>query len=76
VKPGKDDYQVGRIETNWTCLVTASMFFAEARRNALKYLTRNDTSGVRCSYLKVSLIYSTLNKLFIKKYGIVAFHRN
>jgi hypothetical protein len=64
--PGKDDYEVGMIEMNWTCLVTAAMFFAETQINAPKYLTRNDTSSVRCSYLRVSLIYLTLNKLFIK----------
>jgi hypothetical protein len=62
----KDDCEGGRTETNCTCLVTAAMSFAEARRNALKYLTRNDTSSVRCSDLRVSLIHLTLNKLFIK----------
>jgi hypothetical protein len=35
--PGKDVYEVGRTETNWTCLVTAAMSFAETRRNAEKY---------------------------------------
>jgi hypothetical protein len=64
--PVKDDYEVGRIETNWTCLVTAAMSLAETRRNALEYLTRNGTSSVRCGYLRVSLIHATLNKLFIK----------
>jgi hypothetical protein len=64
--PVEDDYEVGRIETNWTGLVTTAMFFAETRRNTLKYLTPNDTSSVRCSYLRVSLINLTLNKLFIK----------
>jgi hypothetical protein len=62
----KDDYEVGRTETNWTCLLDAAMSFAETRRNALKHLTRNDTSIVRCSYIRVSLIHPTLNKLFIK----------
>jgi hypothetical protein len=65
----KDDYEEGRIETNWTHLVTAAMSFAGTRRNALKYLTRNDTSSFRCRYLRVSLIHPTLNKLFIKYYG-------
>jgi hypothetical protein len=64
--PVKDDYEVVRIEMNWTCLVTAVMTFTETRKNALKYLTRNDTSSVRCTYLRVSLIHPTLNKLFIK----------
>jgi hypothetical protein len=49
---------------------TAAMSFAETRRIALKYLTCNDTSRVRCSYLRVSLIHLTLNKLFIKLYFI------
>jgi hypothetical protein len=64
--PAKDDYEVGRTETNWTCLVTVAMSFAETLGNALKYLTRNDTSSARCSYLRVSLIRPALNKLFIK----------
>jgi hypothetical protein len=66
--PVKDDYEVGRIETNWICLVTTAMSFAETLRNALKYLTRNDTSSVRCSYLRVSLIHLQLHlqiQLFI-----------
>jgi hypothetical protein len=37
--PVKDDYEVGRTETNWPCLVTTAMFFAETRRNALKCWT-------------------------------------
>jgi hypothetical protein len=61
-----DDYEVGRFETNWTYLVTAAMFFAKTRRNALKYLTGSDTSSVRCSYLRVSSIHPTLSKLCIK----------
>jgi hypothetical protein len=68
--PVTDDYEVGRIETNWMCLVTTAMSFAETRINAPKYLTRNDTSSVQCSYLMVSFIHPTLNKLFIKQYGI------
>jgi hypothetical protein len=64
--PVKDDYEVRRIETNWICLVTSAISFAETRRNALKYLTRSDTSSVRGSYLRVSLFHPTLNKLFIK----------
>jgi hypothetical protein len=64
--PVKDDYEACRIETNWTCLVTAAMSFAETWRNALKYLTLNDRPSVRWSYLRVSLIHLTLNKLFIK----------
>jgi hypothetical protein len=64
--PVKDGYEVGRTETNWTCLVTAAMFFAEARGNALISLTRNDASTVGCSYLRVSLIHPKLKKLFIK----------
>jgi hypothetical protein len=68
--PVKDDYEVGRMETNWTCLVTTAMSFAETRRNALIYLTRNDRSRVRCSYLRVSLIHLSVNKLFIKQYGM------
>jgi hypothetical protein len=64
--PVKGYDEVGRTATNWTCLVTAAMSFAETRRNALKYLTCNDTSSVRCSYLRVSLIHPTLNNLFIK----------
>jgi hypothetical protein len=47
-------------------LWTAAMSFAETQINATKYLTRSDTSGVRCSHLRVSLIHFTLNKLFIK----------
>jgi hypothetical protein len=62
----QNDYEVGRIETNWTRLLTAAMSFAETGRNALKNLARNDTSSFRCSYLRVSLIHPTLNKLFIK----------
>jgi hypothetical protein len=64
--PVEDDYEVGRTETNCICFVTAAMSFAETRGNALKYLTPSDTSSVRCSCLKVSLIHTTLNKLFIK----------
>jgi hypothetical protein len=64
--PVTDDYEVGRIETNWTYLMTAAMSFTETQINAPKYLTHNDTFSVRGSYLRVSLIYLTLNKLFIK----------
>jgi hypothetical protein len=61
----KDDCEIG-LRLAGRVLWTAAMSFAETRRNALKYLTPNDTSSVRCSYLKVSLIHPTLNKLFIK----------
>jgi hypothetical protein len=61
---------VGLRRTAHVLWASSAIFFAETRRNALKYLTRNETSGVRCCYLRVSLIHLTLNKPFIKWYGI------
>jgi hypothetical protein len=61
---------VGRVETKSTCVLASAMFFAETRRNAVKYLTRSDTSSGPCGCLRVSLIHLTLNELVIKQYGI------